>query len=360
MDINGIISDHLSRGVKGALATIVKKVGAAPRDEGASMFITAQGNIFGTIGGGSVEAEARLEAIKVIETGLYRMLHFRMDGKSATEQGMICGGNVSIFIEPVNERQKEVYCAVSNAIKMDTKGLVITRYSESGLLKSFFPATGTVVGDLLDEETKATISAAGERLLASDGLIIAPILARSRLYIFGAGYVSQHISRIASMVSFDVTVIDDREDYSNSNRFPEARETIVGDFSSVFDLLPFSGSEYIVIVTRGHKHDALVLEQVLKRPTRYAGMIGSRRKTVMIFDHLRNKGIDDVLFARVFAPIGLDIGAETPEEIAVSIVAELIQKRNMPTAARGLSMQQMVNERVPRRHSPDHHKILFG
>lgn len=361
MNLNGIISDHLARGEKGALITIVEKIGSAPRDEGARMFITAQGKIFGTIGGGSVEAEACLEAIKVMETGHHRILHFRMDGKNATEEDMICGGNVSIFIEPVEVRHKEVYDAVSNAIKRDAKGFIVTRYSaDAGLLKSFLPDEGTVVGDPVDEEIKARIPAAGEGLFSSEGLIVVPILNRSCVYIFGAGHVSQHICRIASMVDFDVTVIDGRGDYSNADRFPAARKTIVEDFDAVFDHLPFSGSEFVVIVTRGHKHDALVLEQVLRQPTRYVGMIGSRRKTKMVFDHLRGKGIDDTSLAVVFAPIGLDIGAETPEEIAVSIVAELIQARNRPGVDRGLSMQQITQDRASRAHPPDHHKILFG
>ena len=301
MNLNGIIADHLARGEKGALATIVEKTGSAPRNEGTWMFITAEGRIFGTIGGGSVEAQACLEAIKVIETGHHRMLHFKMDGKSAAEDNMICGGNVSIFIEPVKERHKEVYEAVSNAIKGNAEGFVVTRYSEAGLSKSFLLDIETVVGDPLDNVMKEHIFAAREGLIVSDGLIVVPILFRSCLYIFGAGHVSQHICRIASMVNFDVTVIDDRDDYSNAARFPEARETIVKDFSAAFDQLSFSGSEFVVIVTRGHKHDALVLEQVLKRPARYVGMIGSRRKTRMVFDHLKSKGVM-MPFLRRFLP----------------------------------------------------------
>jgi xanthine dehydrogenase accessory factor len=360
MNLNGVIADHLARGEKGTLATIVEKTGSAPRDEGAWMFITAEGKTFGTIGGGSVEAQTCLEAIKVIKAGRHRMLHFKMDGKSAAEENMICGGNVSIFIEPVEERHKEVYEAVSNAIKINARGFVVTRYSEAGLLKSFLLDMETVVGDPLDNGTKEHIFATREGLIVSGGLIVVPILFRSCLYIFGAGHVSQHICRIASMVNFDVTVIDDRDDYSNAERFPDARETIVKDFSAAFDELPFSGSKFVVIVTRGHKHDALVLEQVLKRPARYVGMIGSHRKTRMVFNHLRDKGLDDALLAQVFAPIGLDIGAETPEEIAVSIVAELIKTSNQQGTGLNLSRQEAVNDKALHHHSPDHHKILFG
>jgi xanthine dehydrogenase accessory factor len=121
-----------------------------------------------------------------------------------------------------------------------------------------------------------------------------------------------------------VTVIDDRQEFANRERFPEAREVIVEDFRSVFERLHFSGREYVAILTRGHKHDALVLEEAMKKPTRYIGMIGSRRKTRLIYDHLKRKGVPAEALKSVHAPIGLNIQAETPQEIAVSIVAELI------------------------------------
>jgi xanthine dehydrogenase accessory factor len=264
-----VISDHLSRGEKGALVTIVEKTGSAPRDEGARMFVTAEGNIFGTIGGGKVEAEACREALDVIEKGQHRVFYFEMDGKNAEDSGMICGGKVKIFIEPVEARHKEIYEAASNAMKRCIRGLVVTQYSESTFSKSFLLKTGSVAGDPLDDRTKTRLSNHGDRLTATDGLIVAPILTRPCLYVFGTGHVSQHICRIANMVNFDVTVIDDREEYANVVRFPDARETVVRNFITVFDQLSFSRSEYVVIVARGHKHDALVLEQALKHPTRY-------------------------------------------------------------------------------------------
>jgi len=359
MDFNGVVADHLGRGEKGAVVTIVEKMGSAPRGEGARMFVTAQGKVFGTVGGGSVEARACVEAIKVIETGRHLMYYFEMDGKSAADSDMICGGNVRIFIEPVEEKHRIVYEAASNAIKRTTQGFIVTRYSRSGLSKSLLMKDRTVVGDTLEEREKDLILIGQDGLVVSGGLIALPILSRSPLYVFGAGHVSQDICRIASIVNFDVTVIDDRPDYSNAERFPDACRTIVGDFNTAFNSLSFSGSEYVVIVTRGHQHDAFVLELALKRPARYVGMIGSRRKTAMIFEHLKSKGFDSSLLARVFAPIGLDIGAETPEEIAVSVVAELIRVRNKPDAEQDLSMKQ-VSYGAPRHHAPDHHKILFG
>ena len=158
----------------------------------------------------------------------------------------------------------------------------------------------------------------------SDGTVIEPIVSSSLLYLFGAGHISQYVAQVAAMVDFNIVVVDDRSDFANAERFPEAAEIIVEDFHDVFQRLTFYGNEYVAILTRGHKHDALVLEEVMKRPTRYVGMIGSKRKTKLVFDHLKTKGFEESALSKIYAPIGVDIQAETPQEIAVSIVAEMI------------------------------------
>jgi xanthine dehydrogenase accessory factor len=272
---------------------------------------------------------------------------------------MICGGNVSIFLEPVDATHRAVYDAACAARQRAAKGFVVTRYSEAGLLKSFLGQDGSVVGAPVDAQIIERLIDAGGRPLFSEGLIALPIRIDPPLYIFGAGHVSQHICRIAAMVAFDVTVIDDRDEYCNRVRFPDAGSVIVEAFNAVFEYLPFSGGEFVVIVTRGHKDDMTVLEQVLRRPARYVGMIGSHRKTMMIFDHLRTRGFDDVLLGSVVTPIGIDIGSETPQEIAVSIVAQLIDVRHRVDAVPDLSAQPAGDTEI-RPHPPDHHKILFG
>ncbi len=362
MDLNSVISEHLEAGGKGVLVTIVDKEGSAPRDEGARMFVTSGNRIFGSIGGGSVEAEACREAAEVLKDGRHRVLHVGMVGKDVTDMDMICGGNVSILLEPVDARHRAVYDAIRFARKKGAKGFVVTRYSEAGLVKSFLGEDGTVVGAPVDAQTIERLSNAGGQPVFSEGLIAVPIRIDCPLYIFGAGHVSQYICRIAAMVDFDVTVIDDRGEYCNKVRFPDAQSVIVEDFNTVLDYLPFSGSEFVVIVTRGHKHDMVVLEQALKKPTRYVGMIGSHRKTMMIFDHLRARGFDEVLLSSVFTPIGLDIGSETPQEIAVSIAAQLIEVRHRPEVVPDLSALPAggAETSAGRPHRPDHHKILFG
>ena len=158
-------------------------------------------------------------------------------------------------------------------------------------------------------------------------VFVEPILPPAELYIFGAGHIAASLYKIARVVGFDVTIVDDRETYANRERFPEAHEVIAEDFEQAVARIAPSESAYIVIVTRGHRDDMRVLRWAVQTPARYVGMIGSRRKTITIFEELKKEGIPAHLFERVHAPIGLDIGAITPEEIAVSIMAELIAKR---------------------------------
>jgi xanthine dehydrogenase accessory factor len=147
------------------------------------------------------------------------------------------------------------------------------------------------------------------------------------LYIFGAGHVGHELSKAAGRAGFDVIVTDDREAYANRERFPDAREVIAEDFDKALSGLALNESAYIVIVTRGHRDDMRVLRWAVQTPARYIGMVGSKRKAITVFRELTKEGLKPELFERVHSPVGLDIGAITPEEIAVSIVAELIGVR---------------------------------
>ena len=329
MDLYSIIDDYLEKSSGGALATVVKKLGAAPREEGAKMFVGGDGKFYGTVGGGCIEAEVWQEARKVIKTGMAKLLHYTMDGRQLEDEGMICGGNVDIFVEPVAEKYKALYKAIPDLERHDAGALLITRFSEEGFSKSLIKEDGTVLGDPVGEEIRADFQryAREKKPTVLGSAIIEPLQKSPVLYIFGAGHVSQFVSRVATMVDFNVTVIDDREEFANRERFPEAERVIVDDFTRVFEQLSFHGNEYVVILTRGHKHDALVLEQVMKRPSRYVGMIGSKRKTRMVMDYMRQQGFHDKMLESVLAPIGVAINSETPQEIAVSIAAELIKVR---------------------------------
>jgi xanthine dehydrogenase accessory factor len=243
-------------GEEAALVTIVSATGSTPREEGTKMLVRADGSILGTIGGGSLEAQIIEEAVKVIKQGKPKRLHFALTAKEAEEAGMVCGGELEVFIEP--------------------------------------------------------------------------ILTSPSLYLFGGGHVSFPLAKMGKLLGFKIGVIDDRAEFANADRFPEADILLAGDFTKAFSELKIDKSSYIVIVTRGHQYDEMVLEWAVGTPAKYIGMIGSKTKVETIFSHLLTKGISREQLDRVHAPIGLEIDAQTPEEIAVSILAEIVKIRRSP------------------------------
>jgi len=242
-----------SEGKSGALATIVSTKGSTPREIGAKMLILEDGKLLGSVGGGCMEAEVWQEAKKVMAEDRPKTIHLDLTGKEAEEGGMICGGVMDIYIEPITPPP--------------------------------------------------------------------------RVFIFGGGHISVFVSKMSTMVGFQVVVVDDRPQFANQERFPEADEVIAEEFPFVFPKLKVNKSSYLVIVTRGHAYDQEVLEWALGQEVKYIGMIGSRKKIQTVYDALKQKGIPPDQLQRVYAPIGLNIGALTPEEIAVSIVAQMIQVR---------------------------------
>jgi xanthine dehydrogenase accessory factor len=200
--------------------------------------------------------------------------------------------------------------------------------------RTLVPSHGSPLGADLPGQLLESVRSAGKDVRApvvftslDDRWFLEPWIGPSPLYIAGAGHVSRPTAQVAAMAGFRVTVLDDRPEFANARRFPQAHEIRVQDLHSCLEDLPIGPDASLVIVTRGHVHDAAVLAQALRTPAGYIGMIGSRRKRDSIYQLLRGHGFGDADFARVHCPVGLDIGAETPEEIAVSIVAELIQNR---------------------------------
>src|SRR3954470_16214735 len=240
-------------GRRGAIATIVNVRGSVPSFETAKMLVRDDGSIFGTVGGGCVEAEVWQAAREVMESEKPRTITFNLNQNPKYDTGLVCGGTLDIFIEPV----------------------------------------------------------------------LPPAL----LYIFGAGHVALSLYRTAKTAGFDVNVVDDRESYANRERFPDAKEVIAEDFDHAMARITPNETSYVVIVTRGHHDDMRVLRWAVQTQARYIGMIGSKRKTIAIFRELVKEGIPEQRFERVHAPVGLDIGAITPEEIAIAITAELIAVR---------------------------------
>ncbi len=329
MGIYETIEEYLKKKKTGIIATVIARAGSAPRDVGAKMFVGEDGELYGTIGGGRLEHEAYQEAMSMMGKGGAKVLHIRMDAKEVASNGMICGGDVDVLLEPVLEKYSLLYGRLKYLERRGERGVLVTRFDNNGFTKTLAEEDLTINGDDISESSRdAFLQHLHEtKPCVTDGLVIEPLQVSVALYIFGAGHVSQYIAKIANMVDFSVTVIDDREEFANKERFPDADEIVVDNFQNVFDRLRFTGKEFVTIVTRGHQYDAGVLGETLKRQTRYVVMIGSRRKVAIVFDHMKKSGFDDEAIKKVHAPIGLAIRAETPQEIAVSIVAELIKIR---------------------------------
>lgn len=256
MDIYDEIVRLRRLGEKCALATIVQVRGSIPSYESAKLLVREDGSMMGTIGGGCVEAEVWTAAREVIETEKPKHLTFSLGQDAAYDNGLICGGQLNIFVEPV--------------------------------------------------------------------------VPQPRAYIFGGGHVSKSISRVATLAGFGTVIIDDREAFANKERFPEAEETYAEEYEAVFPKLGVNSSSYLIIVTRGHRDDMRVLRWAVTTPAKYIAMIGSKRKTISVVHELEKEGFQRELFEKIFAPMGLEIGAESPEEIAISVVAEMIAVRRAP------------------------------
>jgi xanthine dehydrogenase accessory factor len=352
-DIYSEIVEALEKRERAALATLITRVGSAPRAVGAKYLIKEDGTSTGSIGGGCVEAEVWQEAQEVMGRGKGGVLHFNLTAEQLAAGGLICGGNIDIFLEPLKQeflniyqevvriRQKGGAAILATLISVDdsfpegegSKVLVKTSGEKVGFLfagEEFEQNILKEAGALLNEKRPKVVTWQSKR---EDSpwkkmeVLLEPIFSEPTVYIFGAGHVSQQLAPLAKKVNFKVVVIDDREMFANRERFPEADDVIVSEFGKCFDQLTIDETSYIVIVTRGHLHDGFVLEQAVKTNARYIGMIGSRKKIRTLYQNLMKKGIPKENLDRVYAPIGIDIHSETPEEIAVSIVAELIQVR---------------------------------
>jgi len=331
------------------LATIIRQAGPSPRGAGTKCLIMDDGSFVGTIGGGILEARTLEKAREIFDDGLPSRLYFSLEGTDVAETDMLCGGRVEVFLEPVSALNLGHVVVFKEAGKglIQGGGLLITlidreRWQDGESPKLFLGKNGERAGSLPKAQGIENLLAKKLRKMMRSQLsifsmkddegnpvevLVEPVMAASFLYVFGAGHVSKQIVPVANRVGFHVVVIDDREEFADSGFFPEAKEIRCIPFEQAMDRLAVDKSSFVVIVTRGHMHDKTVLAQTLKTGAGYIGMIGSRRKRDIIYEKLLEEGFTQHDIDRVYSPIGLDIGAETPEEIAVSIVAELIKVR---------------------------------
>ena len=333
------------------LATIITQAGSSPRGPGSKMIIMEDGSIVGSVGGGMLEGRVIEEGKKVFSTLTPSLIRQKMHGADIDANEMICGGDADIFIEPIfpdNPVHVEIYNEIFGIVKRGGAGLLATvidtkRWDSGQIPKMFVKSLDGKTGSLLGiEEIEADLQANMKARIDkfhpevvtykdAEGndlkVFVDPVISDPVVYIFGGGHVSKQIGPIAHLVGFSVVIVDDRAEFSNPVNFPYAKEVITSPFADVMEKLPVNESSYLIIVTRGHAHDNTVLTQALKTPAKYIGMIGSSRKRKIIYKNLLKQGFTQEQLDAVHSPIGLEICAETPEEIAVAIVGELIRVR---------------------------------
>jgi xanthine dehydrogenase accessory factor len=336
------ICKYLGAGESLAVATILTRSGSAPRTAGTKMIIRANGDISGTIGGGLVEARTQEAAREIFTTRQSRTYAFDMTGAAADTMDMICGGVVEILLEYVDatDETRTVFEAWLAALQTGRDCLLITplpaEKQAPTLKRCLLYADASCFGPtLLPQQLRQNL------LTAADGsrypmlidvmgslFFVEPSHAPTTLYLFGAGHVSRPTAALASMVGFRTVVLDDRAEFANRQRFPEAQEIlVVPSFDDCMTPLGIDRHSFLVILSRGHLHDQNLLRQAVQTSAGYIGMIGSLGKRDKIYQNLQAEGIPKQTLDNVFSPVGIAINAETPQEIAVSIVAELIKVR---------------------------------
>ena len=354
--------DALKQGRPAVLATVISRKGSLPMSERAKMLVFQDGSIRGTVGGGILEASTIEKALELFDSQAAKVIDFDLTSEQIEADGMTCGGAGEIFLEYFSPGESlelvrelvQIYSNSENAIvatalptaQNDQKAaseswkLMLTTEGRFGgssgdeeldrrLLETLRDSLGKPILEILDiklsDEEALKI---GRTPGSSLSLFLESVQPASTAYLFGGGHVSQHLATILHFIGFEYVVADDRQEFLSEERFPHAKDLVLCNFTNVLEQLDLnSRSSYLIIVTRGHKSDLVVLRQALQRELKYVGMIGSKRKVKLLLEELRKEGVSPEKLEQVYAPIGLPIGADTLEEIAISIAAELIQIR---------------------------------
>lgn len=332
-----------------ALVTVVSVQGSAPRHAGSRMLVlgTAERHPYrGTVGGGKGEASAIAAALDSLRERKARLLSIEFQGTLVEGQDMICGGTSQLLVEPILDREpyriagerlaRGERVLMAKTVAADGSVDVAVRDDRGAALRGSVPVS-------LSGEAQRALDTATPAYRPEQNVFFDPLVPDEKLLILGGGYVGQALAWHAARLDFTVSVGDDRPEFSAAGRFPPATQTLSGTYTGIVEGFPFDSSTYVAMVTRGHLTDLECARAVLKKPYRYAGFIGSARKAMLLRGQLAADGLDPRKVDGLHAPIGLDVGAETPEELAISILAEIVAvRRNAPAdrAIRGASADQ--------------------
>lgn len=309
----------------------------------AKLLVTASGARIGTVGGGCLEAEVIERAMDVLERRVPAMSTHSLNNELAGDYGLTCGGTAEIFIEPVypDEILARAWNEATALVARAERGVMVTGLNwDNGPVKVAAPlqagiGVGAGAGSNALAVAAAQLDPFANEPLFLDGYLVEPIIGRPRVVVFGAGHVGARVAEAAAFAGWHVTVVDDRADFADPTRMPFADRVVTCEFHDVLSAAKFDADTYVVIATRGHQHDAVIASQVAPRALRYIGMLGSRRKAALTARQLRSWDLTEESIAQIHAPVGVSIGADTPEEIAVSVVAEMIAVRRAGSSRRG-------------------------
>jgi xanthine dehydrogenase accessory factor len=325
-----------------AVGLVLSAEGSTPREAGVRAVIDGAGRIAGTLGGGVVEVESQRRAVEACRSGRASVVAVELAGVDAGGVEPICGGLMRVLVDPTARKDEAAYAQVAEAVDQRRRGAVLTIIHTGGDVST--EVRWWAEGDeplvsaspvLADQQGIAECVDTGQaRLFGREGpgglveVLVEPVVPGPLLLIAGGGHIGQALAAQGALAGFDVTVIDDRTEFTDPALYPEGACLCCGDISRELAAQPLGSNSFVVIVTRGHRQDAEALQACIRAPAAYIGMIGSRRKVALMRQSFISDGwATEEEFDRVFAPIGVDIGAETVPEIAASIVAQLIAVR---------------------------------
>ena len=356
------LAQAVGRAERLAAAFVIRVTGSTPQKPGAAMLVNRDGRLHGTVGGGVLEAEAIRRAQQALVSGVPDLFSMTLDDECDAEDALWCGGTAEVFVLPLSDAHCALLHTAHEALT-DGRATTLIVGVESpaarphGALLLCDEHATPLAGDAdalpagwreAVRAARACAPRATQTLDLGGGgrIALRPIAPRTPLLIVGAGHIGAAVARLAARLDFEVTVLDDRPALCTPARLPDAHQCLVGDLDETTRGLPPRADRFIVIATRSHAHDLATLRAALRVPHAYLGLLGSHRKFAALSRALREDGVSETALAAVQCPVGLSIGAVSPEEIAVSITAQLVQARNLPAASEAIAQrtpQQVVS-----------------
>ncbi|QRN85579.1 XdhC family protein [Clostridia bacterium] len=316
-----------NKGREMALATIIQATGSTPRHEGTNMLVFSDGSFVGTVGGGTGEERIRQFALSVIKDKKNAISQITLQDDIAMKEGMICGGTMKTHVEYV--RETKTYERILSLLNNKEQGILFRDLEgDKKILVSEKEAKNQseLARELLPDELLTRLLHR-DKFCVKGRWVIEAVTPYEKMVVFGGGHISIPLTEMASRCEFEVTVIDDRPEFANKERFPWADLVLCKPFEKALSEIGFDTATYVVLVTRGHAYDMICLREILKNPCKYIGMIGSKSRVKTLLNNLEEEGYDRELLDSIYTPIGLPIGAETTQEIAISIMSEIIALR---------------------------------